>query len=71
MKRGLFLQVDVSAGTAWDPFRRELPPSPKTKKAALAGGLLVSPCSSSCGGRCVHAPNHDVPADAKHGPLED
>lgn len=59
MKRGLFLQPDVSAGTAWDPFRRELPPSPKTKKGRPARQPSSSdPSSLPCVGSVIrHDPN--------------
>lgn len=61
MTRGLFLQPDVSAGTAWDPFRPADPvpcERPKTKKGRPARQPVLPDVSHSLGGSVsLHAPN--------------
>lgn len=58
--RPLFLQPDVSAGTAWDPFRPADPvpcERPKTKKGRPGKASPLSVSSLGSGGD-LHAPNH-------------
>lgn len=61
MKRGLFLQPGVSAGTAWDPFRPADPvpcERPKTKKGRPGKASPLPDVSHSLGGSVSrHDPN--------------
>ncbi len=69
MKRSLFLQPDVSAGTAWDPFRLADPvpcERPKTKKGRPARQPVL-PVSSLGSGGDLHAPNHAAGTDNASG----
>ena len=59
--RPLFLQPDVSHGTAWDPFRPADPvpcERPKTKKGRPGKASPLPDVSHSLGGSVsLHAPN--------------